>query len=253
MHIPRIWAKAQSEDDNLIAWGWGEDPSQAEHEAKTRLERMVERVRRGEPFPAKYTYGTRPMREEILETIGGEADPRAIVTRNKYGAKVLNAARLLFLDIDLDDDSAVSKIRDMLARSGKGAFRLYRTAAGFRALALDREFDPTSREAQDLMKAMGTDPDFVKLCLAQKSFRARLTPKPWRAEVKAPKWDYPRDPGEQRDFEEWLEEYEQACKRYVTCKYLETVGRPDVAGSPHQDLIDLHDRETRVNEDLPLA
>jgi hypothetical protein len=280
MHIPRIWVKADAEVSTpdrgvlpLVAWGWGSDTAEARREAEGKLERLTGRVRRGEPFPDAYAYGSRPIREEILQAIGGQDDPRAVLTRNRYGATVLNAARLLFLDIDLPegagagtgflgklfggkgaDAAALDKLRDTLAASGKGAFRIYRTAGGFRALATDREFDPAARESQDLMKATGTDPWFVRLCLAQKSFRARLTPKPWRIGLKPPPEGYPRDDraAEQR-FAEWLAEYEQASRPHATCRYLETVGKGGMVGSGNEDLVALHDRMTRASEALPLA
>jgi hypothetical protein len=210
------------------------------------------------------------VREEILETLGTDDNPRAALTRNRYGATVLNAARLLFLDVDLADgggasllgklfgrkspeEVALDKLRQALVDSGKGAFRLYRTAAGFRALCPGREFDPAGRDAQDLMKSTGTDPYFVKLCVAQKSFRARLTPKPWRIGLKAPPGKHPRAQGEAAEFEQWLAEYEAASRGYATCRYLETVGKGGIVGGDDGDLVDLHDRTSRASEPLPLA
>jgi hypothetical protein len=279
MHIPRIWARADAEVSTpdkrtlpLVAWGWGEDPAQALREAESKLTRLADRVRRGDPFPDAYEYGSRPIREEILETFGDGAAPRAVLTRNRYGATVLNAARLLFLDVDLPEGSgtagflgrlfgatspeeaARAKLRDTLAKLSKGTFRVYRTAAGFRALAVDREFDPAGREAQDIMKATGTDPWFVRLCLAQKSFRARLTPKPWRCGLKPPPVDYPRaDADDEQRFAAWLAEYQQASKGYATCRFLETVGKGGFGVAGDEDLVALHDRMTRASESLPLA
>lgn len=282
MHIPRIWAKANADitapGDKplaLVAWGWGDDEVEAKREASSRLDRIAERVRRGEPFPERYVYGDRPLREEILETIdSGEPEPRAILTRNAYGVTVLNTARLLFLDIDTGpqeeglgqklgrlfgggasrEDPALAKLREALRNSGKGAFRIYRTAGGYRALAVEHEFDPTSREAHDLMKATGTDPYYLRLCNAQKSFRARLTPKPWRMEMKAPPWEYPRtDPADQRRFAEWLSEYERESSKYATCKFLETVSKGPFVGMEDNALVTLHDRMTRATQSLPLA
>jgi hypothetical protein len=282
VHIPRIWAKANADvtaPDRrplaLVAWGWGDDEAQAKREASSRLDRIVQRVRRGEPFPERYAYGDRPLREEILQTFDGvgESEPRAILTRNAYGATVLNTARLLFLDIDTGareeglgqklgrlfgggskEDPALVKLRETLRNAGKGAFRIYRTAGGYRALAVEREFDPASREAHDLMKATGTDPFYIRLCNAQKSFRARLTPKPWRMEMKAPPWEYPRtDPAHQRRFEEWLAEYEQASSKYATCKFLEALAKGPFVGMDDNDLVAIHDRMTRAMEPLPLA
>jgi hypothetical protein len=279
MHIPRIWSRAEGRVETadrgvlpLLAWGWGEDEECAHREAEGRLARLTERVRRGDPFPRGYEYGSRPIREEILETIGPAADPHAVITRNRYGATVMNAARLLFLDVDLPEGggapafigklfglkspeaAALEKLRGALAGSGKGAFRIYRTAAGFRALAPAREYDPAGREAQELMKATGTDPWFVRLCLAQKSFRARLTPKPWRIGMKAPPGEHPRGDGPaQQRFEEWLHEYESASRGYATCRFLETVGKGGLVGGEDHGLVELHDRATRADQSLPLA
>lgn len=280
MHIPRIWARADADVDApgrgplpLVAWGWGENEEDARREAEAKLERLSGRVRRGEPFPDAYAYGSRPIREEILETIGEGPEPRAVLTRNRYGATVLNAARLLFLDVDLPEDgggsgflgklfggkspeeTALEKLRGALEKSGKGAFRLYRTAGGFRALATGREFDPAGSEAQELMRATGTDPWFVRLCLAQKSFRARLTPKPWRLDMKPPPGEYPRDDAAMEErFQEWLSEYEQASEGHATCKFLCAVGKGAMVGDAvSEDLVELHDRMTRASEPLPLA
>ena len=255
----------------VVAWGWGDDEGEARREAEGRLGRLSDRVRRGEPFPRGYEYGSRPIREEILETIGPPDAPRAVITRNRYGAQVMNAARLLFLDVDLDETgappafigklfglkspetAALERLRKALADAGKGTFRIYRTAAGFRALAPGREFDPAGRETQDLMKATGTDPFFVRLCLAQKSFRARLTPKPWRMGLAAPASEYPRDAEARAQFDAWLGEYEQASQGHATCKFLETVGKAGLVDGEVHDLVELHDRATRATESLPLA
>jgi hypothetical protein len=279
MHIPRIWKKAQAEVSTpdrgvlpVVTWGFGDDAEEAGREAERRLERLSERVRRGDPFPRGYEYGSRPIREEILETIGGKEDPRAILTRNRYGATVMNAARLLFLDVDLPEEggapgfigklfgakspeaAALEKLREALGKAGKGAFRIYRTAGGFRALATDRAFDPAGAEAQALMKSTGTDPWFVQLCLAQKSFRARLTPKPWRLGMKAPPGQFPREePEAEQRFAEWLAEYEELSRTHATCRYLETVGKGGMVGEGDASLVSLHDRLARAAEPLPLA
>lgn len=224
MQIPRAWAKVSADGrfpdgkaGPVSVWGWGEDDASARRSGAERLQRVLERIRRGEPLPDRYGYGSRPLREEILETIqsGTAGEACAIVTRNSYGVRVLNA--------------------------------------GLRAMAIDREFDPTAREVQDLMLATGTDPAYARLCMVQRSFRARLTPKPWRCGSLRPPGRYALLDGElQRRFAAWLGEYDRASKRYATCRYLETIGN----GSPRGDterLIELHDRETRCDEALPLA
>lgn len=279
MYIPPAWvnvsAEERSPDGRILpvsVWGWGSDEPSAKKGAADRLQRVLERVREGASFPDPYGYGNRPLREEILETYQGAApnEPSAILTRNRYGARILNAARVLFLDIDFPaprlaqrllrlfggvspELAILTTLRESLRRYGRATFRVYRTAAGLRALAIDREFDPTGRDAEELMQATGTDSAFSRLCRAQRSFRARLTPKPWRCNIALPPGQHPRLEGElQQRFKSWLGEYEKASTRFATCRYLETIG----SGSPKGDarrLLELHDRATRCDESLPLA
>jgi hypothetical protein len=141
----------------------------------------------------------------------------------------------------------------VLQQYGKATFRIYRTASGLRAMAIDRDFDPAGRDAQELMKATGTDPAFSQLCMVQRSFRARLTPKPWRCKSSNPPNEYPRPEGEPRSrFATWLKEYEERSKGYATCRYLETIGSGSARGGAGK-LLELHDRLTRCGEPLPLA
>ena len=110
-----------------------------------------------------------------------------------------------------------------------------------------------SKEAQALMERTGTDPAFARLCRAQKSFRARLTPKPWRCECPKPPGEYPRaEPDEQREFANWCKQYAHAIEDHATCRFLETVGAGKAAPAL-QPLVELHDEVTRCTEDLPLA
>ena len=78
MEIPPYWVKAAGEcltrDGRRLGvavWGWGRDRAAAGHEAAGRLQRLLERIRRGEPFPPAYAYGSRPRREEIVQTVWG--------------------------------------------------------------------------------------------------------------------------------------------------------------------------------------
>ena len=279
MHIPRVWAKASADEKDrqgqslrLLVWGWGDDHETARRGATERLQRVVERVRKGEPFPERYAYGNRPLREEILRTIEGEApeQPAAILTRNVYGAQVLNTARLLFLDVDIPEaslskrlgrlfggasaeDEALRKLREALKAYALATFRIYRTASGFRVMAIDRDFNPTGPDVQALMKSTGTDQAFSQLCLVQRSFRARLTPKPWRIDQPTPPGQYPREESAVRErFSKWLSEYEKTAAGYATCRYVETVGNGRATGDARH-LQELHDRVTRCDEPLPLA
>lgn len=279
MHIPRVWVKASATEKHpdghaipVSVWGWGDDDSSARRGAADRLQRVVERLRRGEKFPDRYAYGNRPLREEILRRIETEkgAGDAAVLTRNSYGAEILNTARLLFLDIDLPEtgffsrigrlfggssphEKALAKLRDALRQDGTATFRIYKTASGLRVMAVDRDFDPAGIDVQELMKKTGTDPAFSQLCLAQRSFRARLTPKPWRFRMRTPPGEYPRPTSDaQRDFAQWLAAYAKASTGFATCQYLETVGNGRASGDA-SILQQVHDRATRCDSGLPLA
>jgi hypothetical protein len=150
--------------------------------------------------------------------------------------------------------AAVERLRDELRATAPDiGFRLYRTAAGLRALAVDREFDPAGPEAQALMQRTGTDEAFARLCRSQESFRARLTPKHWRCACPKPPGEHPRtDERSRQEFAAWCQRYERAVEKHATCRYLETVG----SGTPLPvlaPLIQLHDQATRCSEPLPLA
>jgi hypothetical protein len=103
------------------------------------------------------------------------------------------------------------------------------------------------------MRATGADPAYAKLCKVQGSFRARLTPKPWRCGSSTPPGRHPRSDADLRArFAEWLGDYERASSRYATCRFVETVGS-DSPTSETRPLIEWHDKMARSGETLPLA
>ena len=130
---------------------------------------------------------------------------------------------------------------------------MYKTAGGFRLLATDRVYTPGSSESESLMRQVGADPAFIQLCRIQDSFRARLTPKPWRIGKAAPPGDFPREDARlQRDFDKWVQEYDRAAGSKATCQFVETIGQSTI----HSDvahIVQLHDDRTRATTGLPLA
>jgi hypothetical protein len=282
VNIPRYWFRAKGQVPtgfgkvyDLVAWGWSsEGRDGAERKAQERLAAFAQRVQQGLDLPRGYAYGDRPLREEILREIQGRGgELAAVVTRNSYGSMVLNTAHALFADVDLPasssgpsflgrlfgksepspEEAALTRLREGLQRASGGSFRIYRTAAGFRVLATDRAYDPRSAETQALMTSIATDPAFLQLCRVQESFRARLTPKPWRCAQRLPPGRHPREaPDEQADFSDWLTVYDQACQSKATCRFVESVG-PGWVGEEIQPLLDLHDSATRAGAALPLA
>ena len=279
MQIPFFWARASGDATSpegkrlsLFAWGWSlTTRADAEQGARDRLARMVARVGKGEDLPKRYQYGERAIREERLEDLSGaDGSTVMVVTRNRYGALVLNASAAMFIDVDLPPDEpgglmsmfkkktdpaepVLASVRGALAALAPRSFRIYRTAAGFRVLALDREYQPASAETTDIMTKVGADPAYVQLCRAQTSFRARLTPKPWRCRHTTPPGDFPRDdPALQQRFEQWLTGYDAACAGHATCRFVEQLGQAPTAAAV-APVLALHDRLTLADSGLPLA
>lgn len=279
MHVPRAWAKASGTATSpegaafpLRVWGCGADAAAAQADAEERLARVAARIAAGDDFPDAYDYdAARPLREEEVERFEGDDPeaPEAIVTRNRYGALVLNARRLLILDVDAQppslgarlrglfggrrgDDPELLRLRAALGAFRGASFRIYRTAAGYRAIAMDRLFDPASDETRALMEATGTDPAYRMLSARQRCFRARLTPKPWRCGCDGPPGRHPRDDAEARAFTAWCGAYDRASAAHAVCSIVEEIGRGRPAGvlAP---LIARHDAATRCDATLPLA
>ncbi len=282
MNIPRYWYRATGQVPtalgrpyyDLVAWGWSErGPAGAQRTAHERLAAFAQRVQKGLDLNRGYAYAGKPLREEIVQELSGRGGPAGVVTRNSYGSLVLNTAGAMFIDIDLPEpapapgflgalfgkkpavspqDAALPALREGLRSASSGSFRIYQTAAGFRVLATDRTYDPRSPEAQALMTAVGVDPAFLHLCRVQESFRARLSPKPWRCGHGLPPGQHPRDDsGERARFSQWLTQYDQACQSKATCKFVESVG--DRVDEEIRPILDLHDSATRAHAPLPLA
>jgi hypothetical protein len=276
MKIPKYWIRREGDVQHpdgrslrLFAWGWSESStSDADSRAGERFRSLEQRVSQGLDLPRGYAYGDRPVREQIVEEISGpDGQPDALLTRNSYGSLVLNAARSMFVDVDAaagfslkilfggskPSDAKLGKLRDTLRVFVSASFRVYRTAAGYRLLATDRLYTPGSSESESLMRQVGADPAFIQLCRIQDSFRARLTPKPWRIGRPGPPGSFPReDAGLQRAFEQWLQEYDRAAASKATCQLVETIG----SGTIHPDvahIVQLHDERTRATSSLPLA
>ncbi len=276
MLIPSYWSRATGSADDpggkryaLQIWGWSADSvAAAAVLARRRLADACARVASGSIGHDAYLYGKTPLREEIVRHVGGDA---AIVTRNRYGALVLNTARVPFIDVDVPsspsgggflglfggkkaDKAAVAldRVREVCGRFPRTTFRIYRTAAGLRLLVTDRLLDPASGEAQAMLADFAADPFFVKLCRLQASFRARLTPKPWRCGCTLPPGSYPREGAAEIAFAKWLQAYDAASRGKGACELVDTRG-PGVTLPEVSPIVAEHDRACRVGEGLPLA
>ena len=256
--------------------GWGgsnKDVADAEQAAEIRLAWLKEQVQftaHGPKRAPMYEYGTGVIREEWLQLLAGTEDaPEAVVTRNRYGAPVLNARSLAMIDIDLPDEpasrglafwkkppdaaeEALEKVRDWHKRNPRASLRVYRTPKGLRVLRTDEEIVADSAEGARLLAELGNDKLYAALCKRQQCFRARLGPKPWRAQVSLPPGTFPREGNAQVRFDAWLLEYEVASTTHAACRFQESIGEDNIAGTLRR-LVAAHDEMSGALSDRPLA
>jgi hypothetical protein len=255
------------------AYGWSSiSDDDARRVARERAKRAVDYAIAGTSQARdEYGYGVDPAREELIDSLEVEdhAEPLAAVTRNRYGALVLNTEQLLFADVDQPKptggffarlfgkgpdpvDTMREQIRTWHASRPRHSLRLYQTAAGFRIVFTESPHEPTAPQTVELLKSLGSDPLYVRLCQRQKCFRARLTPKPWRCGIDTPGILFPyASPQHEQRQRAWEDGYIAACTNYATCRLLDTFGNPSVHPTL-APIVDLHDQYT-LNDSRPLA
>ncbi len=152
--------------------------------------------------------------------------------------------------------AARKRIARFVASHPGWAVRVYRTPSGLRAMATHQRFAPNDPAVTAFFDAVGADPVYVRMCINQQCFRARLTPKPWRigisAHMKPRPGVWPLAPERRPAREAWIASYEAASRGYAACRFLEAVG----TGAVHIDIETvrrLHDDASRALQDLPIA
>jgi len=127
--------------------------------------------------------------------------------------------------------------------------RLYRTPAGLRLLATHRPCEPADAEVGAFFSAVKADPVYVRMCLNQRCFRARLTAKPWRigmpGHLRPRPGVWPVSPQGQTVRAAWVADYEARAASHAACRYLGSVGS-GVIHERLQPVVELHDRESRA-------
>ena len=267
MKLARFWTRQPGEAVGpggqrirVVSRGWSNDSKEAAAAlARDMAGRVAERIASGRQPAREYQYGERPLPEPILRQFAdGAGGPRAVVTRNLYGALVLNTQDLMFVDIDRDSsrgtgqagdlvssvmslfgrkaapaqppgDPVVADVQRVAERHGR-AVRIYITAAGYRAIVTNIGFQSDNPQTEALLREFGADPLYIRLCKMQQSFRARLTPKPWRAGLGTPPVSFPFEtPQEEGRFRSWEASYTATIARFATCKYVAHVGAGGIA------------------------
>lgn len=263
----------------LAVWGWSWASEQdAESVATERLTTAFANLQAG---AARGNYYPRlPLREETLREVSGTAgELLAVVTRNRYGADVLSTQAVVIADVDLpaqrpsrgrlrrifasgaEDPAdspealALERIAAYADRSPQRGTHVYRTAAGLRVIITGDQIEPSSPAAQDILEQLGTDPVYLRLCAAHGTYRARLTPKPWRLRppLQAPpvRWPYGSTDARSRA-DAWLKDYSTGSANYAVCAKIASYGTP--ASGDQEAVVRLHEDATRVSKSqLPLA
>jgi hypothetical protein len=264
MKIFKYWAVKQvktqvdGEEQEITCYG-GSNISQedAARQAMEKIEGIKRKIAGDDSAFESYEM-------EIREEVVREVSPKAVITRNRYGAEVLNTEDMMIMDIDsppfslLDlfrrprngKERIVEMVRKLSlkpAYSGLG-LRVYETHKGIRVIVLGRTFDAREAETNKMMKAFNCDRLYRVLCRKQDCFRARLTPKPSRMKLKAHRVRFPRTGEEENELRQWLVGYEAACRNFRTCKFVEQIGMGAM-----NDAVRVHDEIAGTGKELRLA
>lgn len=233
---------------------------EARAEALEKIDKVKRKIRGEKHLFDEYEA---QIREEILQII----DDHSAITRNRYGAQVLNVENLLILDIDkpkvtgglgglfkkkdsrLPKEQMFDMVRDLAAtRYANLGFRIYETFQGARVIVMGKSFDPRGQETLRMMDEFNCDRLYTTLCQKQGCFRARLTPKPQRMKIQRYKVQFPRQ-SDDPELQRWLAEYESQSRNFNVCRFVEQIGTPHSLSV----VIQLHDDLTGTNYRQPLA
>ncbi|MGP9683208.1 hypothetical protein [Brachybacterium sp. AOP3-A1-3] len=306
--IPRHWASVREtrtladgrELDLTVHGSSDESPQDAERHARDRLETLVASGGPGRwNDPDREYYPDRRLPEELLDELHGpDGELIAAITRNRYGAAVLNTDAVLITDIDLIEPSSLDRAQDpkgsflsrlfgnapeplpaeqidpdafglqglhrrgdhhartlalietFRAQHPQLGVRTYRTRNGFRLLVTGSGLAPRSDGAREFMKQVGSDEIYMILCRVHDTYRARLTPKPWRIDVDRFESLGTRLTDDQ-EHQAWVERYRAASQDVAVCRLLDVSG--PAPSTVEQQIIDMHDRAVRPESGLRLA
>lgn len=267
MRIFRFWTKVPGAVDRkgerIAFHALGGSDRSIEDAARDGAERLhlIENHILRRPQPEGYE-------ADIVEEPLRRLDEGNVITRNRYGAEVLNSRDHCFVDLDFLPGGClwilfnrhktraqqIAERIDFLEKrmtdprlQGR-SIRLYETHKGLRALISGLGFAPGSEETTQFLRSLQSDWLYAILCQKQGCFRARLTPKPYRMKAKTLRVKYPRTPEEDAKTAAWVEEYNAHSEKFATCRYLRTIG-PEFS----DDIVRFHDTRTGAFSDRRLA
>ena len=278
MKFPTYWSKVKNSRGTITARGWSDQsPQQAETHAQQRLQRIQQALQAGRVrMLERYPYESDDVIcEEVVQRIVEGEEEIAVISRNAYGALILNARTMMFVDLDFPVPARASwwarllgrpaavvadplqailqKVRQWSSEHPQWTWRLYRTCVGVRAIVVNERFEQVDAATASIMRELSCDELYVRLCQSQGCFRARLTPKPWRVGIANPPAKYPFETAEQRKaLDVWSERLMTAAEQFAVCQYLETIGDGAI-WKEHLKLIEIHDSYCCRAAALPLA
>jgi hypothetical protein len=279
MKVSKYWYKenqvAKDNEDNvydLNCWA-GSDVSveDAKEKALVKIQKWIDRLAKGQEI-GDYEYQNGEIREELIEEIFDDNNTLiAAITRNRYGALVLNTDAVTIADVDTPAKTFGEAIKSLFGKKiDKQAqalekikacqkihpnlnFIVYQTFAGFRIIITGHNYAASTKQTIALFEELGVDKLYAKLCRVQECYRARLTPKPWRCKSTTPPYRFPRVNAEQQSlFEIWREGYEENSEKYAVCYKVEQLGKRYVSADIDK-IISLHDDYVLKQKKLPLA
>ena len=119
MNIPKYWEKKEvtfnidGKEAFCNIWGYSDGNMEAaQRMIEEKIPQVEEAIRRrwdsedGEyytGYKGEY-YTVDVIREQRLEEISQDSDEIAVITRNSYGAKIVNCPEVMFVDIDTDTE-----------------------------------------------------------------------------------------------------------------------------------------------------
>src|SRR5699024_8466115 len=115
---------------------------------------------------------------------------------------------------------ALAKIGQFCADHPDLGVRTYRTRNGFRLLVTGTGADPGSTQSQELLSDLGSDELYTLLCRVHDTYRARLSPKPWRLGLAATATYGQRAVGT-KQWRTWVSEYDAASAGVAACCFID--------------------------------
>lgn len=198
----------------------------------------------------------------MTEPIIRQIDAHNIITRNRYGAEVLNSDDTCFLDVDRFEVGFLEKLLGLFGRKRSPeeallqelcalcaeddslGVRVYRTSKGWRLLVAGTGLAPDSPRMHSLCHRLQVDAMYASLCHKQRCWRARLTPKPSR--IGMPR--FPRTDDSESALvatAEWETLYAKQTKGISVCRLVDSLGaaicspivrvHDDATGALHPD------------------